>query len=176
MKIYLVRHGQCNSNKKKIYNDKHEDLNEEGLRQAKDLKEKIRKIDFDLIISSPLKRAKHTAQIINEEKKIPLILDNRLTERDAGNLEGKPLNITNREEYWNYYTEIKYANEESIPDLFERVKSFLEELKEKNYHSVLIVAHSGISKAFYAYFNGIPQDGKFLELGIKNTEIVEYLL
>ena len=52
----------------------------------------------------------------------------------------------------------------------------LDNLKTKEYKSVLIVAHSGISKAFYAYFNGIPQDGEFLNLGLKNCEIKEYEL
>ena len=36
--------------------------------------------------------------------------------------------------------------------------------------------HSGVSKAFYAYFNGIPEDGKFLKLGLQNGEIKEYTL
>lgn len=58
--------------------------------------------------------------------------------------------------------------------VFNRVNDFLDNLKNKEYNSVLIVAHSGISKAFYAYFNGIPKDGKFLNLGLKNTEIKEY--
>lgn len=50
----------------------------------------------------------------------------------------------------------------------------MEELKNKEYNSVIVVAHSGISKAFYAYFEGIPKDGKFLNLGLKNTEVKEY--
>mgnify|MGYP003419801109 CR=1 FL=1 len=40
----------------------------------------------------------------------------------------------------------------------------------KEYKSVLIVAHSGVSKAFYAYFNGIPKDGKFLNF------LIQYVL
>ena len=51
---------------------------------------------------------------------------------------------------------------------------YYNELKNKEYKSVLIVAHSGVSKAFYGYFNGIPEDGNFLELGLKNGEIAEY--
>ncbi len=54
-----------------------------------------------------------------------------------------------------------------------RVKNFLDELKTKDYKSVLVVAHSGVSKAFYVYFNGVPADGKLLNLGLKNTEIKE---
>ena len=61
-----------------------------------------------------------------------------------------------------------------MSSLFDKVRNFLEELKNKDYENVLIVAHSGISKAFYGYFNGIPEDGKFLNLGLKNCEIKEY--
>ena len=46
----------------------------------------------------------------------------------------------------------------------------------QKYKNVLIVAHSGVSKAFYGYFKGIPDDGKFLKLGLKNGEIAEYKL
>ena len=45
----------------------------------------------------------------------------------------------------------------------------------RDYKSVLIVAHSGVSKAFSGYFDGI-QDGKFLKRGLKNCEIKEYEL
>lgn len=37
-------------------------------------------------------------------------------------------------------------------------------------------AHKGISRAFHAYFDGIPKDGKLLHLGLKNAEIKEYEL
>lgn len=175
MKIYLVRHGECDSNVKKIYNYKNEGLNDTGIIQAQTLKEKISNITFDVIYSSPLLRAQQTAEILNINS-VPVIYDERLREREHGTLEGKPLEVTNRKEYWNYYTNIKFGTEESIPDLFNRVKNFLDELKNKEYHTVLIVAHSGVSKAFYAYFNGIPEDGNFLNLGLKNTEIKEYNL
>lgn len=173
MKIYLVRHGQTDSNIKKIYNYKCEDLNDTGIKQAKELREKINNLNFDIIYSSPLLRAKHTAEILNINNK-KIIFEDKLIERDPGSLEGQSMDITDREEYWNYYSNIRYGTEENIPELFKRVKEFLDELKNKEYNNVLIVAHSGISKAFYAYFNGIPEDGKFLNLGLKNTEIKEY--
>lgn len=175
MKVYLVRHGKCDSNVLGIYNYRNEDLNDEGIKQAYTLKEKIQNIEFDAIFSSLLIRAKHTAEIINHQN-LDIILDDRLRERETGDLEGKPLSITDREEYWNYYTNTNYGNEERIPDLYARVKDFLDELKEKNYDQVLIVAHSGVSKAFYIYFNGIPEDGKLLNLGLKNTEVKVYEL
>ena len=175
MKVYLVRHGQCDSNVIGRYNFIDEDINEVGIKQAEDLREKIKDIDYDIVISSPLIRALHTAKMINVNNK-EILLDERLVERKHGSLEGKSVDVTDREEYWNYYTNVKYGTEERIPDLCNRVKEFLDELKDKKYRSVLIVAHSGVSKAFYVYFNGIPKDGKMLNLGLKNTEVKEYEL
>ena len=174
MKVYIARHGQVLHNLLEQYNTNNEDLTPLGITQAEELKEKIKEYNFDIVISSPLLRALHTANIINVKKK-EIIIDERLKERDCGNLSGKPLNITNREEYWNYYTNIQYGTAENIVPFFERIYEFLNELKKKDYNSVLIVAHSGVSKAFSGYFEGI-QDGKFLKRGLKNCEIKEYNL
>lgn len=174
MKVYIVRHGEVLHNALKIYNNENEDLNENGVKQAEELKEKIKNIDYDIIISSPLVRAIHTAEIININNK-EIIIDNRLEERNPGSLSGQPLEVTNREEYWNYNTEIQYGTSENIKDFVKRVYDFLDELKNKDYENVLIVAHSGVSKAFSGYFEGI-QDGKFLNRGLKNCEIKEYEL
>ncbi len=174
MRIYIVRHGQVPHNALGQYNTDDEDLTEVGINQAEELKEKIKNITFDIIISSPLIRAKHTANIININNK-KIITDSRIKERSCGDLSGKPLEITNRDEYWNYNTTIQYGTSENIKLFFERVFEFLDELKTKEYDSVLIVAHSGVSKAFNAYFDGI-KDGNFLNRGLKNCEIKEYKL
>ena len=172
MKVYIVRHGEVLHNALKIYNNENEDLNENGVKQAEELKYKIKDLEFDVIISSPLIRAKHTAEIININNK-EIIIDNRLEERNPGSLSGQPLEVTNREEYWNYNTEIQYGTSENIKDFVKRVYDFLDELKNKDYENVLIVTHSGVSKAFSGYFEGI-QDGKFLNRGLKNCEIKMY--
>lgn len=173
MRVYIVRHGEVSSNVLQQYNTADEDLTKLGFAQAKELRNKIKNIKFDIIICSPMVRTKHTANIININNKI--IYDDRIEERNCGNLSGKPLKATNRNEYWNYYTTIQYGTSENIKYFFKRVFEFLEELKTKNYKSVLIVAHSGVSKAFSAYFEGI-KDGKFLNRGLKNCEIKEYEL
>ena len=156
MKVYLVRHGECQPNLLKIYNTVDEDLNDTGIKQAEELKDDVDKIDYDVIISSPLVRAYHTAEIINVHHK-EIIIDNRLREREAGNLVGKPNSIFDRDEF------------------FDRIKDFLDELKDEDYNTVLIVAHSGVSKAFSFYFEGMG-DGHFLNRGLKNCEIKEYTL
>lgn len=174
MKIYLVRHGQVPHNATKQHNVGDEDLTEVGVEQAKELREKIKNIKFDKVFSSPLTRAKHTAEIIVANK-YEFIIDNRIKERSCGDLSGELLTETNREEYWNYYTTIQQGTSEDIQDFFKRVYNFLDELKTKDYKNVLVVAHSGVSKAFDGYFEGI-QDGKFLNRGLKNCEIKEYEL
>ena len=174
MKVYIVRHGQVPHNALKQYNTTDEDLTELGIQQAQELRDKIKNVKFDLIICSPLNRAKHTAEIININN-YKIVYDDRIKERSCGDLSGKPLEVTNREEYWNYNTTIKYGTSENIKLFFDRVYNFLDELKTKDYDKVLIVAHSGVSKAFNGYFDGI-KDGKFLNRGLKNCEIKEYEL
>lgn len=174
MKVYIVRHGEVFHNVLGKYSVIDEDLTEKGICQVKNLREKIQNISYDIIISSPLIRAKHTAEIINVHEK-EIVIDNRLKERSPGNLSGQPLEVTNREEYWNYNTTTQYGTSENIKEFFQRVYDFLDELNIKEYETVLIVAHSGVSKAFSGYFEGI-QDGKFLNRGLKNCEIKEYEL
>lgn len=174
MKVYIVRHGQVPHNALKQYNTNDEDLTDLGIKQAEELRDKIKNINLDIIICSPLNRAKHTADILNINH-YKIIYDDRIMERSCGDLSGKPLEVTNREEYWNYNTKIKYGTSENIKLFFDRVYNFLDELKTKDYKNVLIVAHSGVSKAFNGYFEGI-QDGKFLNRGLKNCEIKEYEL
>ena len=90
LKIYLVRHRQVNHNLRRIYSREDEDLNETGISEAYELKENISNISYDVIISSPLKRAVQTANIINKYNK-EIIIDERLRERDPGSLSGKSL-------------------------------------------------------------------------------------
>ena len=174
MKVYIVRHGETIYNALNQYSDEKIDLNEKGILQAQELREKIKEINYDVIIASPLIRTQHTAKIINIAKK-EIIIDERLKERNTGDLAGKPYTVTNREEYWNYNSTIQYGTSENIKDFFRRVYDFLDELKKKDYSRVLVVAHSGVSKAFSAYFEGM-QDGKFLNRELKNCKIKEYEL
>lgn len=77
-------------------------------------------------------RAKHTANIINLKNK-NIIIDGRLRERDTGSLSGQSLEVTNREEYWNYYSIIQYGTAENMKRFFTRKYEFLDELKNKKY-------------------------------------------
>lgn len=175
MEIYIVRHGQTDSNLAKVFNTLTEDINENGIRQAEELRDRIKDIKFDVIYCSPLKRAIHTKDIINVND-IETIYDERLEERNPGALAGMPWDTVDREKYWNYYEKEVFKDEESIEHLCARIEEFLNELKEKDYKKVLIVAHSGVSKAFYKYFEGLPENGALLKLGLKNGDVKEYKL
>ena len=71
MKVYVMRHGLTDWNlNNKIQGQKDTELNEIGIQQAKDAREKFNSYNFDLIICSPLKRAKSTAKIINQNKNV----------------------------------------------------------------------------------------------------------
>ena len=76
MKVYIVRHGEVPHNALKIYNNENEDLNENDVIQTETLKSKIEDLEYDMIISSPLIRAKHTAEIINLKNK-KILIDNK---------------------------------------------------------------------------------------------------
>ena len=87
--LYITRHGETDWNHmKKIMGRCDEPLNENGIRQAYIAKEEIDKYDIDFIICSPLIRARQTAEIINEDRNLEMIIDERIIERNFGEFEG----------------------------------------------------------------------------------------
>ena len=88
MNIYIVRHGQTDSNKIKDRFGGRVDvlLNDTGRDEARELKSKLEGITFDRVYSSPLKRAYETATIISDNN---IIVDDRIIERSNGDLEGR---------------------------------------------------------------------------------------
>ena len=92
-KIYIIRHGQTDLNKNHVLQGRvDEPLNEDGLRQAKFAAALLRTLDvsIDQVWSSPLQRAKDTAEIIADEG-VPIQTDDRLLEMDYGPYEGMDL-------------------------------------------------------------------------------------
>lgn len=61
-----MRYGQVPNNTLKQYSIADEDLTDLGIKQAQDLRDKMNNMKFDIIISSPLNRAKHIAEIIKK--------------------------------------------------------------------------------------------------------------
>ena len=87
-KLILVRHGQTEMNAQSLYFGKlNPPLNDLGISQAYQAKEKLLDIDYDIIYSSPLERAKQTAEICNYLDK-EIIFDSNLEEINFGIFEG----------------------------------------------------------------------------------------
>lgn len=175
MKLYVTRHGQTDYNVNKIMMG-HKDipLNETGIKQAKETSQQLKDIKFDIIISSPLQRARKTAEIINVNN-VPIIYDDRLKERDCGELTDKKHEDVDREAYWNYNDNTIYESAENVQEFLKRIYNFIDEIKEKYQDkTVLLVTHCGITRAINCYFNGVPENGDLRKMGINNCEVKIY--
>ena len=86
MKLYVIRRGQTDWNVAgKCQGRTDIELNSTGIEQAKKAKTQLKDYKIDLIICSPLKRARKTAEIINEAIDCKIISDERIIERNCGN-------------------------------------------------------------------------------------------
>lgn len=175
MKIHIIRHGQTDWNLlNKIQGKIDIELNQNGILQAKNIINKINNYNFDLIICSPLKRAKQTAEIINRDKNIKIIYDKALIERDFGDFEGTISNF-DEDPLYNLKLNIKTKNIETAKQLYIRVSNLLDYIKDNlNDKNILLVTHGGTSRAIEAYFFGIDENGNMPPETLNNCEIREY--
>lgn len=90
--VCLVRHGETDWNLQQKCQGKTDiPLNTTGERQARETGEYVKDFSWDIIVTSPLKRAKRTAEIINEYLHLPIVEMDDFKERDYGDAEGMPL-------------------------------------------------------------------------------------
>ena len=139
VKIKYFVHGTTTDNEKKLatgWNDG--ELSEKGIMQAQELAKTIANEKFDVVFCSDLKRAIDSSKIDFAGRNIEIIADSRLRECNYGDLNGKDNKLVN---YSEHIFE-NFPNGESMQDIENRVKSFLEHLKS-NYDGkkVAIVAH-----------------------------------
>lgn len=175
IKLYVVRHGKTDWNDKGLFQGSIDiEINEEGVRQAKELSKKIDLDKIDLCICSPLKRAKETTSILVNGK-LDIIYDDLLTERCFGFYEGTEVTFDLIERQWDYKLNDSSNNMESIQDCLLRAKKFLNKIKE-NYSnkSILIVSHGCLIKAIHFNIVGYDENTNFLEFNPKNTTLYTY--
>ena len=175
MKLFIIRHGQTDWNKKGIIQGRTDiPLNEEGKKQALETKEKLNAIPLDCIFCSPLTRTKQTAEIINQERHLPILSDDRLLERDFGGYEGSYVKDLNFREFWKFDTLHSRNGEETAVSFFTRVQDFVDDILKKEYNNVLIVAHGGVSLPIYAYFRELKEENDYFRYMLKNCEVACY--
>lgn len=175
MKIYVIRHGEVDLNTQGLINAHNNySLNKKGIEQAKEASKRIKELDLDLIFCSPLQRTVETCEYINF-KKIPVKYDGRLVERDAGNLQYKSVEIIDQNIWYDRTKTLLYENTEGFKSILDRVKEFLDELKENYYDkNILLVTHGDTFRAIYAYFNAEVTDNEIREYKKENCEIEKF--
>ena len=177
MVLYVVRHGQTDKNKYGLVQGQTEaDLNEDGINEARKLQSMISELNIDVVISSPLRRAKDTAKIITNDK-FPVNTDDRLIERDWGMCEGAHIDQVDTVKCWNLFLNTDDNGIEKVKDLLMRVSEFLEDIKVRySDKNVLVVTHSAILRAIHYSLRPIPEDGDMSKLELPNLRIIEYEL
>ncbi|MGP7818382.1 histidine phosphatase family protein [Niallia sp. 01092] len=139
--ICLIRHGETDWNSLgKIQGKTDIPLNEKGIKQAENCRDHLKGSNWNVMVTSPLIRAKKTATIINEALNLPLVEMEQFMERSFGEAEGKT-----REEREKLYPDLQYPNQESREDLIDRILKGLQKVvldyPNKN---VLLVAHGAV--------------------------------
>ena len=157
MTYAFIRHGQTDWNREdRLQGSSDIPLNEHGREQAAEAVEVVRGTEWAAVVSSPLSRARETAQIIADALGVPLgATYDELTERDYGDLEG--FNATEAMERW---PDREYPGAEPIESVVERGKAGLARIADDYGDSdVVIVCHGTIIRYTLAALAGSPVDG-----------------
>ena len=89
-KLYLVRHGETVDNAAKILQGQEPGrLNQTGVRQAEEVRDRMRNAAIDVFMASDLHRAVQTCEIIAEPHHKPVETTTLLRERDWGDFTGR---------------------------------------------------------------------------------------
>ena len=89
MEIYLIRHGETDWNLEgKLQGQENIPLNKTSLKQSEACGEALKAVPLQCVQTSPLSRARRTAEIIADQQECPLIINPSLIERDYGLLSG----------------------------------------------------------------------------------------
>ena len=165
MRIYLVRHGETVLNCRKCYYGFTDaSLNENGIKQAESLRSFFSAMDFDYIISSPLKRAADTARIVTGAEAEEITFDERLMEQNFGIFEGHTCEELLSEypaefDAWNRdFSDYRIDGGESFRDVRNRVEDFTASLPTGR-GSILLAAHKGTLGHLMAALLKMPLEG-----------------
>ncbi len=145
---FLLRHGEPTWGYKEIIypkgNEHSVSLTELGKKQIRTIARRLKREKISLIICSPYRRTRETAEIVAKFLRLPIIFDKRLIDQKLGVYAGRP-----KTEYYQDFSrdprkrfKMRPKNGESWQDVQKRIKSFLKDT-EKKYQkkTILIVGH-----------------------------------
>ncbi len=172
--FYFIRHGETVWNvENKICGATDIELTQRGHEQAIETGKKLLEqgVKADIILTSPLIRAKETARHISEITGIPMEVEDRLIEQNFGIYESTPRDgVEFHEAKKNMASRFKTG--ESMLHVAQRIYNLIDDIRN-NDREVILVAHNGIARIVESYFTEMDNE-EFSSCGIKNCEIKKY--
>jgi len=177
--IIFLRHGQAKNNVERILagRTKGIPLTEIGIKQAEHTAELLEHMNISAIYSSPIQRAKHTAEIVGEHNSLDVTLDERLIELDMGKFTGVPYDeiFTNHGnvfmKFYNDELEIAHNGVETFTEVKKRVLGVVDHVIEKHPdENVVLVTHMDPIKAMLSTIVDLSPTNLF-ELIIANASL-----
>ena len=150
--LYLVRHGETVDNANQIMQGQTQgQLNENGIKQAREFSEEWKNKPLDVVIASDLKRSVDTAKIIAEPHHLEVLSTPLLRERDWGSFTGRYIPDLKGETWPD--------DIETLEQMIARARNFITWLKitwpDK---TILAVGHGIINKAIQAAYYNKPMN------------------
>ncbi|MBK1872196.1 histidine phosphatase family protein [Marinobacter sp. 1-3A] len=166
--LYFIRHGETDDNRKNVWMGRKDlPLSQAGIDQAKAAAEQLAKLPIAIIMTSPLLRARQTADLIAQQHpRSPAVrIADWLTERDFGPYEGMKKTSANRIAM-NASTSV-----ESMESLTKRLAA-LKNVSNTQEH-LLIVSHSGVYRCLV---DSLGYQSTSNQCSLKNAEFVSLTL
>jgi len=154
--LYLARHGQTQWNKiHRFQGQLDSDLTETGKLQSDNIAHQLVDKKIDLIVSSTLGRAVHTADICQSRLNVPIISSDELIERDLGHWQGLYVENVKTDKHYNellhQFTIREPKNGESAINCATRIYHTLEKLAQDHVNkSLLVIFHGEALRCFLA--------------------------
>lgn len=177
--IIFLRHGQAENNVKRVLSGRTPGvpLTDTGVNQARLCAEFLEEMNISAIYSSPIQRAKHTADIVGEHLSLDVTVDERLTELDMGKFTGMQYNeiVTNHGnvfmKFYDGELEIAHNGVETFAQVKKRVISIIDTVLQKHPdENVLLVSHMDPIKAMLSTVVSLSPVNLF-ELIIANASL-----
>lgn len=177
--VIFLRHGQAKNNIERILTGRTPNipLTEKGIEQAEKTAKFLEQMNISAIYSSPIERAKHTAEIVAKHNSLDVITDDRLIELDMGKFTGVPYDeiFTSHGnvfmKFYNGELEIAHNGVETFTEVKKRVLSIVDHVVEKHPNqNVVLVTHMDPIKAMLATVVDLSPTNLF-ELIIANASL-----
>jgi len=177
--IIFLRHGQAKNNTERILAGRTEGvpLTDTGIKQAEHTAQLLADMNISAIYSSPIERAKHTAEIAGKHNSLDVTIDDRLNELDMGKFTGMPYDEIFKShgnvfmKFYNGELEIAHNGVETFPDVKKRILGIVEHVIEKHPdENVLLVTHMDPIKAMLSTVIDLSPTNLF-ELIIANASL-----